>query len=297
MGLIYNCSNIKPVFTHIGHSPHEQIIIVERDVPYFNTPFHFHPELEMVYILEGYGKRIVGDSVAAFNPGELILLGSNISHVWYSDEIYYHGNPDLRSRAIVLYFNKDIFGSSFYSLHETQHLKQLYHRAERGLKISGGTNERVVTLMREMLRAKDLNRIILLLQILETISSGGEYELLASIGYQNTYDTTDNHKIDSVFQYVSQNFGQDISLEDIAKNCNMTPQSFCRFFKKRTQKTFIDFLNEFRISHAKKLMIENEEMTIREIAFDSGFNSISNFNKIFKSLTAVTPKEYKDMRH
>lgn len=149
--------------------------------------------------------------------------------------------------------------------------------------------------MREMLQAKDLNRVIILLQILETISSGGEYELLASIGYQNTYNTTDNHKIDSVFQYVSQNFGHDISLEDIAKNCNMTPQSFCRFFKKRTQKTFIDFLNEFRISHAKKLMIENEEMTIREIAFDSGFNNISNFNKIFKSLTNVTPKEYKEM--
>lgn len=272
-------------------------MIVERNVPYFNTPFHFHPELEMVYILEGFGKRIVGDNVAAFHPGELVLLGTNISHVWYSDEVYYRGNPDLRSRAIVLYFNKDIFGSNFYGLHEAQHLKQLYHKAERGLKINEGTNERVVALMQEMLRAKDLNRIILLLQMLETISSGGEYELLASIGYQNTYDTTDNHKIDSVFQYVSQNFGHDISLEDIAKNCNMTPQSFCRFFKKRTQKTFIDFLNEFRISHAKKLMIENEEMTIREIAFDSGFNNISNFNKIFKSLTAVTPKEYKDMHH
>src|SRR5688500_9603922 len=111
-------------------------MIVERDVPHFSTPFHFHPECELVYILEGRGKRIVGDSVEFFDKGDLVFLGSNIPHVWYSDETYYKENSHLRSKAVVVYFNKEIFGQSFYLLNETQPLKQLFHKAERGMKIT-----------------------------------------------------------------------------------------------------------------------------------------------------------------
>ncbi len=289
--------NIKPIFTHIGHSPQDQIIIVERDMPFFSTPFHFHPECELVFIIEGNGKRIVGDSVEVFNPGDLVFLGSNISHVWYSDEAYYKKKSKLRSKAIVIYFNKEIFGGKFYSLEETQCLKQLFHKAERGMKITGPTHKKISELITTLPKAIGLNRIIGLLTVLQLLSATKEFELLASIGYQNTYDTKDNHKLNDVFQFVSQNFFLDISLEDIANRCHMTRPSFCRFFKKRTGKTFIDFLNEFRISHAKKLLVEKEDITIREIAFDCGFNNISNFNKIFKSFTGITPKEYKEQQH
>ena len=251
----------------------------------------------MVYITEGHGKRIVGDSVEVFHPGDLVFLGSNIAHVWYSDEAYYKGHLKLGSKAIVIYFNKDIFGSSFYNLDETTCLKQLFHRAKRGMSLTGSVNKEICELITSLPHAKGLNRIIGLLQVLQFLSTTNEYRLLASIGYHNTYDTKDNHKIDKVFQYVSQNFTHNISLEEIAKCCHMTGPSFCRFFKKRTKKTFIDFLNEFRTSHAKKLLIENEEMTIREIAFECGFNNISNFNKTFKYFTHITPKEYKEKYH
>ena len=117
---------IKPLFTHIGHSPEEQLIIVERDVPYFSTPFHFHPECELVFIVEGRGKRIVGDNVESFQDGDLVFLGSNIPHVYYSEDVYYHKRSKLRSKAIVIYFNKDIFGTNFYQLNETQNLLNFF---------------------------------------------------------------------------------------------------------------------------------------------------------------------------
>jgi AraC-like DNA-binding protein len=199
----------------------------------------------------------------------------------------------LRSKAIVVYFNKEIFGQSFYLLNETQPLKQLFHKAERGMKITDSSNKDLLDLIRKMPSTNGLERITGLLKMLQYLSQTKEYDLLASIGYQNTYDTKDNHKIDEVFQYVSQNFFQDISLEDMARRCHLTPQSFCRFFKKRTQKTFIDFLNEFRVSHARRLLAERDEMTISEIAYECGFHNISNFNKIFKEKTNGTPRQYK----
>ncbi len=235
----------------------------------------------------------MGDNVEFFQAGDLVFLGSNIPHVWYNDDQYYKKKSKLRARAVVIYFNKEVFGPNFYTLHETQCLKQLYHKAERGMHITGSTNKQLFSLVCDMLHAKGMDRIICLLNILQVISNTKEYQLLAGIGYQNTYDTRDNQKIDEVFQYVSQNFYQEITLDDIAKRCHFTRQSFCRFFKKRTQKTFIDFLNEFRISHARKLLTETEDMSISEVAYQCGFNNISNFNKIFKFRTGITPKQYK----
>jgi AraC-like DNA-binding protein len=269
-------------------------MVVERNVPHFSTPFHFHPECELVYILEGNGKRIVGDSVAPFSTGDVIFLGSNVPHVWYSDKTYYAKDSPLHSRAIVIYFNKDIFGQNFYLLNETQCLKKLFHRAERGMQVTGEAAERMGRLMEQMTKKKNLDRITTLLQILQLLANTRDYEQLASIGYQHTYASKDNHKIDEVFRYVSQHFSRQITLEEIAGFCNLTPQSFCRFFKKRTQKTFIDFVNEFRISHATKLMAEKEDLSISEIAYGCGFNNISYFIKAFKVSTGVTPKQYRN---
>jgi AraC-like DNA-binding protein len=269
-------------------------MVVERNVPYFSTPFHFHPECELVYILEGTGKRIVGDNVAPFSAGEIIFLGPNVPHVWYSDKSYYARNSPLTSRAIVLYFNKDIFGQNFYELNETQVLKKLFHKAERGLQVTGDASIRLGKLMEQMTKKKNLDRITTLLQILQLLASTRDFQQLASIGYQHSYASKDNHKIDEVFRYVSQHFARQITLEEIASFCNLTPQSFCRFFKKRTQKTFIDFVNEVRISHATKLMAEKEDLSISEIAYGCGFNNISYFIKAFKSNTGVTPKQYRN---
>ena len=137
---------MKPLFTQIGKTPRESLIVVRRDVPYFDTPFHFHPECELVYVINGTGKRIIGDKIEVFGPGDMIFLGPNIPHVWYSDSSFYQKDTGLHSTAIVLYFSKDIFGENFYHLEESQLLKEFFSKAERGLEnITEPTHQRVAS--------------------------------------------------------------------------------------------------------------------------------------------------------
>ena len=246
---------MKPLFTQIGKTPQDSLIVVKREVPYFDTPFHFHPECELVYVMTGTGKRIIGDKIEVFGPGDLVFLGPNIPHVWYSDPSFYKKDSVKKSTAIVVYFSKEIFGDKFYQLEEVQSLKEVFKKAERGLKIKGSTYDQLVPLLTKMPGSTGMQKIVYLLQVLECLSKSQETEALASITYKNSYDTKDNHKIDEVFLYLNKNFMRDISMPEVAELCHMTPQSFCRFFKNRTKTTFIDFLNDIRISHARKLLI------------------------------------------
>lgn len=284
---------MKPLFTNIGKTPQQSLIVVKRDVPYWDTPFHFHPECELVYTISGTGKRIIGDNIEVFGPGDMVFLGPNIPHVWYSDSVHYKKDSHLRSQAYVLYFSKEIFGERFYQLEETQILKDFFKKSERGLKINGSLQKQIVSLLDKMNNDNGLKKMVYLLEILEHLTASQKTEPLASISYKNSYDTRDNHKIDEVFLYLNKNFMRDISMPEVAALCHMTPQSFCRFFKNRTKSTFVDFLNEIRISHARKLLIESDEQTIAEIAYLSGYKNLSNFNKLFKIKTRLTPREYK----
>jgi AraC-like DNA-binding protein len=284
---------MKPLFTNIGKTPQQSLIVLKRDVPYFDTPFHFHPECELVYIVSGTGKRIIGDSIEVFGPGDMVFLGPNIPHVWYSDSSFYKKDSNLHSVAFVLYFSIEIFGDKFYQLEETQALKDFFKKAERGLKINAAVQKHIAPLLEKMNNSIGLKKIVCLLEILGHLTTSQKTEALASISYKNSYDTRDNHKIDEVFLYLNKNFMRDISMPEVAGLCHMTPQSFCRFFKNRTKSTFVDFLNDIRISHARKLLIESDEQTIAEIAYLCGYKNLSNFNKLFKIKTKLTPKEYK----
>lgn len=284
---------MKPLFTQIGKTPQDSLIVIKREVPYFDTPFHFHPECELVYIVSGTGKRIIGDKIEVFEPGDMVFLGPNIPHVWYSDPSFYKNDNDRRSIAIVVYFSKEIFSEKFFQLEETQPLKDFLKKAERGLKIQGRTFDQIASMLNNMVESTGMQKIVDLMQVLECLAGSEEIQSLASITYKNSYDTKDNHKIDEVFLYLNKNFMRDISMPEVAELCHMTPQSFCRFFKTRTKSTFIDFLNDIRISHARKLLIESEEQTIAEIAYLCGYKNLSNFNKLFKIKTKLTPKEYK----
>ena len=159
--------------------------------------------------------------------------------------------------------------------------------------MSGHKNQQVASLLSNMNESAGLERIVYLLQVLELLTTSKDAEALASITYKNSYDNKDNHKIDEVFLYLNKNFMRDISMPEVAGLCHMTPQSFCRFFKNRTKSTFVDFLNDIRISHARKLLMESDDQTIAEIAYQCGYKNLSNFNKLFKIKTKLTPKEYK----
>ncbi|MFV8346974.1 AraC family transcriptional regulator [Flavobacterium sp. ZB4P13] len=278
--------------TKITSYLNSSISVISREESFFQSPFHSHPELELVYIKESHGKRIVGNSVEPFESGDMVFLGSDIPHVWLNDEIYYQGINKLKAKAIVVYFNKDLFGPTFYELKETQKINTLFNQGVRGLSISGKTNELIAKKLEKLVKKKDFEIIIGLFEILSILSESTDLSFVNNEAYTTVNDQTKKDRLSDVFEYVKENYKEDISLIAIAKIANLTPTSFCRMFKLKTKKHFVEYLNEIRVSNACKFLIETD-MGMSEIAYECGYKTASNFNKLFKKLTGTTPKEYK----
>ncbi|MEO7313324.1 MAG: AraC family transcriptional regulator [Chitinophagaceae bacterium] len=288
-------ANMKPVFAKIMDGMKEEVFttrIIDR--PYFSTEFHFHRECQLTYIMESAGHKIVGDCIENFESGELTLLGSDMPHVWHNDNLddSMFEKTDGHARSIALFFNPDKLTDLLSNFYNTKKLEQFLQTSKRGMKFYGGAKEEIKKLIFTMLEADGPNNLISLLEVLNIFCSTDEYSFLASAGYTNTYQTKDNERIDKIFKYLFSNFSNDIKLEDVAEVANMNKQAFCRFFKARTQKTLIQFINEIRIANAIKMMTK-EDVNIGSIAYECGYNSISNFNKFFRLVTNKTPSAFK----
>lgn len=284
---------MKPLSADISRTIHSSIAIVEQDEPYFKAHYHFHPEIELVYIKEGFGKRIIGEKLDQFYPGDLILLGANLPHIWLNDPIFYKGFSNHRAHSLVVYFNKDVFSKSFYEMNECVQLNDLFLRALKGIKISGKTQMLVIEKMNNMVGKKGVPLIICVLEILHIIATSKEVEYITHSLYNENSGKPSKDRLHEIYNYIIQNFNKEICLDDIAAHANMTPSAFCRYFKKRTTKNFIEYLNEVRISNACKYLLESS-MNISEIAFHSGYKTVSNFNKIFKKKMSLSPKMYRE---
>lgn len=268
------------------------VSVIKRDEPFFQSPFHYHPELELVYIVESYGKRIIGNSVENFEAGDMVFLGADIPHVWLNDEIYYRGIGNLKAKAIVVYFNKEIFGPSFYELKETQKILAFFNRATRGLHITGKTNKVVAQKLIKLLAKKDFEVIVGLFEILSILCESNNTSFINTESYMPVIDNAGANRLSAVFKYVKENYKEEIRLSTVAKLANLSTPSFCRLFKLKLNKSFLEYLNEVRISKACKLLLETD-LSMSEIAYECGYKTASNFNKLFKKITAVTPKAYK----
>jgi len=286
---------MKPVFAKVLDDLQEEVYFTRFiDRPFFSTEFHFHKECQITYIVKSSGHKIIGDFIEDFEAGELTFLGSDIPHVWHNELSENAADElDVNARSIGIFFNPDKLIRFLFCFYNTKKLEQVLHTSKRGMKFYGDTKVQLKCVLFKMTEEEEgAARMILLLQLLQIVCSTQEYELMASAGYVNTYETKDNERIDKVFKYLFTNFSRDIKLDDVAALINMNKQAFCRFFKTRTQKTLVEFVNEIRIAHAIKLMNTND-MTIGSIAYECGYNSISNFNKFFKQITNTTPSDYK----
>jgi YesN/AraC family two-component response regulator len=283
---------MKALQTEITNLLHSYIAVVERNDPYFNSPFHFHPELELVYVKESNGKRIIGDKLDAFTGGDMVFIGSNLPHVWLNEEIYYKGFTYLQARSIVVYFNKEVFSKNFYEQKESSKLNDLFIRASRGIKVIGNTQKKVAGMLEKLTKKKDFDRIIGLMEILNVLAGSKDIEYITNEGYTGTTLQTKSDRLADVYKHITTNYHNDISLDEIAKIANLSPTAFCRLFKQRTNRHFVEYLNEVRISNACKFLHETS-LNVSEIAFQCGYKTLSNFNKIFKKTTGLAPKEYR----
>ncbi|WP_026715106.1 AraC family transcriptional regulator [Flavobacterium daejeonense] len=279
--------------TKISPYLNSPISVLFREEPFFQAPFHSHPELELVYVKESFGKRIIGNSVTNFESGDMVFLGSDIPHVWLNDEIYYQNINKLKAKAIVVYFNKDIFGTAFYELKEAKKINSLFENAKKGLAITGKTNKLIAKKLEQLVEKQNFEVILGLFEILSILSETSDVNFINTESYTTNLDSYKKDRLTDVYQYIKENYKKEISLDEVAQIANLTPTSFCRMFKSKTKKNFIEYLNEIRISNACKQLIETD-MSISEIAYNCGYKTVSNFNKLFKKNTGNTPKGYKN---
>jgi AraC-like DNA-binding protein len=273
-------------------SPDRAFEVKSLKAPHFDPNWHFHSEYQLFVVLRGTGTRFIGDHVTPFTQGDLVFTGPNLPHLWQSGHEYFEGNKHIWTEGIVVYFHEDFLGHEFLQKKEAYRLRQLFSRAQQGIRFVGATQEKAEKLMKELLKAKDFDSILSLLHLLNFLAASQEYKLLSSAGYTNLLKASDTERMNKVHAYVMKNFREKISLDEVAEIANMTPSSFSRYFKTHANKTFSDFLSEIRIGHACKLLLE-KEMDITEICYESGFQTLSNFNRQFKSVTAYNPLAYR----
>ncbi len=260
---------------------------------HFDVNWHFHSEYQLFIVLKGTGTRFIGDHVHPFKPGDVVFTGPNLPHLWRSDMEYFEGDKQLTTEGIVVYFPEDFLGNPFLDKNEMYLIKQLFSKARRGMELKGKTAERVKKMMIGLLKTKDFESILHLLNILNVLANTTEYNLLANAGYSNSLKESDTFRMNKVHAYVMKHFKDKITLEEVAALANMTPSSFSRYFKTHANKTFSEFVTEIRIGHSCKLLIE-KKMNVTQACYESGFNTISNFNRQFKAITQYSPLAYKN---
>lgn len=268
--------------------------VLQKDVyAYYPTPWHYHPEYELVLVVKSTGKRIVGNHEENFSDGDLVFMGPNLPHWYQNDPIYHQGNTKLTAEAIVIHFNEDFLGKDFFNAPEMADIRGLFKKSTYGLKILGKTRQKVALMMNEMFALSGYRRILHLLDVLEILALSEETIILVNHGYLEHRVVNDHDRIAKVYDYIMDNFKEDIGLAEVAAVTNMSLPSFCRFFKSRTRKAFSSFLNEIRIGYACKLLMEERDYSISQICYECGFNNMSNFNRQFKKITNKSPLQYK----
>jgi AraC-like DNA-binding protein len=255
-----------------------------------NNRWHYHPEIELIHFRKGSGTQFVGDNIKRFGPGDIVLVGSNLPHYWKYDDSNTE-NDDKQPYSVVIHFFDSFWGNSFLNLPENKSIKTTLENARRGLQIIGNTQQQIATYMSDILFTEGPKRIIMLMEALIAIGDCDQTKFLSSLGFKQNFEEADKDRINDIFDYSFANFKNKILLEEIANVANLSSNSFCRYFKLKTQKTYSQFITEIRVGHACKLLIENH-INIKQICFESGFHNFSSFHTAFKGVTGKTPLQY-----
>jgi len=255
----------------------------------FDFPLHFHEELELNFIENAKGaKRVIGDHVEEIENLELVLVGSNLQHGWFT-----HNCRAKNIKEITIQFHRDLFEEKFLQRNQLSFIRSLMQRASRGVLFSRETALAIVPRIDQLVQKQGFDSVLELMSILHDLSISRNFRILSDASFNKETISYNSRRIEKIMEYVNNNFGQNVTLRDAAKIAGMTEVSLSRFFKLRTGKTFIDTLNDVRLGHASRMLIETTQ-SINEIAYKCGFNNMSNFNRIFKKKKDSTPKEFRN---
>ncbi len=283
---------MKPELRQITSSP-QSSFLVRRDVgERMLNNWHYHPEIELLFIKRSSGTWLVGDHIGPFKSGDMLLIGANLPHCFRHEYGHIIKSGKAAGEAICVKFVPAIFGNPFLNMPEAKQIKDLLTKCDRGLKLIGKTKNSLSATINKMLVAPSGKKLIYLLSMLEEIADSKEYIPLSSKGFMKLPSDTDTDRIKLVLEYSFNHYNEKISIDQVAALLNMTRQSFCRYFKNKTKKTYIQFLMEVRIGYACRLLAEDEK-NVSEICYECGYNNISHFNHQFKLIIKKKPLEYK----
>lgn len=254
----------------------------------FDFPLHFHDEIELNFIQNGAGaKRVIGDHVEEIENIELVLVGSNLQHGWFTNKC-----KQKNIQEITIQFHRDLFDEKFLQRNQMSFIRTLFIRSSRGVLFSQETALTIMPRINELTQKHGFDSVLELMSILHDLSTSRNFRILSDASFNKEIFSFNSRRIEKIMEYINNNFWQSITLNDAAKIAGMTEVSLSRFFKLRTGKTFIETLNDIRLGHASRMLIETTA-SINEIAYKCGFNNMSNFNRIFKKKKDSTPKEFR----
>jgi AraC-like DNA-binding protein len=282
--------NRSPILEHTPQSARESFHCEVVRGRGYGARWHFHPEYQITLVLKSTGYRIVGDSIAALVPGDLVLVGSNLPHVWHQDSA--RDSSRRAVHAIVVRFREDFLGEHFLQSPELEPIRRLLRRSARGLEIRGRTRDAIATRLRELPAQSGFARLRSLLDLLDTLAHANDLRPIASAGFSPELRSSDPERMQRVLRFIHSGIGEPLARDEIARQAGLSAGAFSRFFKTRTGKTLPQYVNELRIGNACAQLL-NAEAKVADIALACGFDNLANFNRQFRALTKMSPREYR----
>ncbi|MFT4155218.1 AraC family transcriptional regulator [Parafilimonas sp.] len=270
----------------------KSIIIKEEKLPNFYPYLHRHNEVQLTWIIDGEGTLVAGNNMHNFHSDEIFWIGANQPHVFKSDPSYFENNNAKRTHSIDIFFSVDAQLSPFFSIPELKQLKQFINQQNHGFRIPKNKIAEASAKIKKISTTDGVEQFLLFINLLKTLSSIEKLEPLSTKSEISICNDNEGIRIANIYNFIMRNYKEPITLEQVSKLAYMTPQAFCRYFKKHTHNTLVGFVNQVRINEACKQLMENGNDTIASIAYNTGFNSITNFNRVFKSVVKKSPKEF-----
>ncbi len=279
---------------NIPKTANESFRVQEDQQLHFYDVLHCHPEIQLTLIVKSEGVYSIAHQMGRFVEGDMYLIGADVPHVFKNGEAWYNDGVEARANSISLFFKENSFGEGLFGVPEFLKIKQIMEGSNRGIKLSKELASELAPQMLDMTKLTGAMRIIKLLTFLEKIAVNGDWEYL-SPPIEKSSPKENYERLNSIVAYILKNYSQQISLDDIAREAHLSPSAFCRFFKKRTRKSFVEYLNEFRVGMACKMLMEGND-PVSQICYQVGFNNLTNFNRQFRRVMGMTPMGYRKIK-
>lgn len=283
---------MKIVPFQVPKSVNESFRVQHDEVPHFYNHLHQHPEIQVTLIQKSTGILVAGNYIGRFQPGDVFVIGTDQPHVFRNDDIYFQKTPGAAS--ISVFFDEDTMGRTFWNIQEIRFFQSFFSESSGGYRVSGGAAALVTEALEKMSASKGIDKVVGFIQMVKGLSQKQDLQPLASNTAPKKIDNSTGQRMKQVLEFTFTECHRNITLKEVSAVAHLTPEAFCKYFKTHTRKTYVNFLNEIRINNACRMLLEEDD-SINSICYRCGFNNLANFNRVFKKITGISPRDYRKL--